>query len=219
MSEAVVADTHAGDARGAFIRARLGSALAVAPLGVWTLLHLWNNLSAFDGAARWQADVTTYASPVAHALVMLVVLGPLAVHTVWGLGRMLRARPNNDRYKGFANLRYVLQRVSAIGLVLFLGAHLWLAMLKPRLTTGHAETFADISHEMHFHGPTLAVYVLGVLGIAYHLANGVSGFAMGWGVVQSQAGLKKLDALVWALFVGTLGLGYAVIYALYAAGR
>ena len=65
------------------------------------------------------------------------------------------------------------------------GAHLWLAMLQPRLVEGHAETFADLAEHMHFHAPTLVVYVLGILGVAYHLANGLQTFCMGWGIVSA----------------------------------
>ena len=39
----------------------------------------------------------------------------------------------------------------------------------------------DIAHEMHHHLPTLVVYCLGVLGTAYHLANGLQTATMGWG--------------------------------------
>jgi succinate dehydrogenase / fumarate reductase, cytochrome b subunit len=113
----------------------------------------------------------------------------------------------------------VLQRLSAIGLLLFLGAHLWLAMLHPRLTTGRPEPFSDISHEMHHHLPTLLVYTLGVLGIAYHLANGLQTFTMGWGIVTSRRALRKLDILVWVVFVGLLAMGWGSVYALWDAGR
>jgi succinate dehydrogenase / fumarate reductase cytochrome b subunit len=207
-----------GETRGAFVRSRLGSLLAVVPLGLWTCVHLWNNLAAFDGAEAWQKSVTTYPHPVAQFVTMAIVLGPLVLHTVWGIGRIAKGRPNNVRYGYYANLKYVLQRLSAVGLVLFLGAHLWLALLKPRMTEGHAETFADISHEMHFHGPTLAVYVLGVLGVAYHLANGLHGFCMGWGVVSSRKSLKQLEGAVLAFFLLLLGLGWAAVYALWRAG-
>jgi len=37
----------------AFVRARLGSFLAVMPLSIWTANHLWRNLSAFRGAEAW----------------------------------------------------------------------------------------------------------------------------------------------------------------------
>ncbi|MEO6572331.1 MAG: succinate dehydrogenase, partial [Polyangiaceae bacterium] len=164
-----------------FLRARLGSLLAVLPLGAWTVLHLWHNLAAFSGGEAWSAAVTTYPHPVAQVFTMVVVLAPLAVHTVWGFSRILVSRPNNLTYRTYSNLKYALQRLSAVGVALFLGAHLWLALIQPRLVQGHAETFADISHEMHFHTPTLVVYLLGTLGTAYHLANGLDSFAMGWG--------------------------------------
>jgi succinate dehydrogenase / fumarate reductase cytochrome b subunit len=200
-----------------FLQARLGSFLAVFPLGLWTTLHLWNNLAAFQGADAWQAAVTEYSHPVAEFGAGVVALVPLALHTVWGVRRLATTRPNNLRYRYFANLRYAVQRLSAIGLVLFLGAHLWLAMLKPRLATGRAEPFANIAREMHFHTPTLIVYLLGTLGLAYHLANGLQTFTMGWGVVTSRVALRRLDGLAWLVFVVLLAMGWGAIWALYRA--
>jgi succinate dehydrogenase cytochrome b subunit len=211
--------SSAAEARGAFVRSRLGSLLAVAPLGIWTVAHLWNNLAAFDGPEAWQDAVTRYPHPIAQAATLVLVLLPLVLHTLWGVGRLFQARPNNVRYGYYANLKYALQRLSAVGLALFLGAHLWLALLRPRMMEGHAETFADISHEMRYHGPTLAVYVLGVLAVAYHLANGLHGFAMGWGVVSTRRSLKKLEGGVLVLFLLLLALGWAGVYALWRAGR
>lgn len=201
-----------------FIRSRLGSFLAVVPLGVWTVLHLWSNLAAFQGASAWQASVTHHAHPVAQLATGIVVLLPLALHVVWGVGRLMSAKPNNARYNTFANLKFVVQRLSAIGLLLFLGAHLWLAMLHPRLVEGHAEAFEDIAHEMHHHMPTLVVYLLGIAGVAYHLANGLATFCMGWGVVSSRRALKSLDAVSIGLFLVLLAMGYAAVYALWVAG-
>lgn len=202
----------------AFIRSRLGSFLAVVPLGIWTVNHLWNNLSAFRGAEAWQANVTEYAHPASFIVSSLIALLPLALHTIWGIQRISTVRPNVVRYPFFSNLKYALQRLSAIGLVLFLGAHLWLAMLHPRLTTGRPEPFMHIAHEMHHHLPTLLVYTLGVLGVAYHLANGLQTFAMGWGLVSSRRGLRKLDVFVWIAFIALLAMGWGSVYALWDAG-
>src|SRR5262245_26881504 len=102
-----------------FVRARLGSVLAIAPLGVWTIVHLWNNLSAFKGPVEWQRDVTEYDHPLAFFASSLVVLLPLVIHTIWGIGRLVTVRPNNVRYKYFSNVRFTIQRLSAIGLLLF----------------------------------------------------------------------------------------------------
>lgn len=201
-----------------FLRARVGSLFAIAPLGVWTLIHLWNNLAAFQGGDAWEQSVTTYSHPIAQLSTAIVVLLPLVLHTIWGFGRLLTTRPNNVRYGFFANLKYLLQRLSAIGVMLFLGAHIWLAMLHPRLVEGHSEPFADISHEMRTNMPTLIVYLLGTLGVAYHLGNGLSTFAMGWGVVTSRRALTKLNAVSGAVFLIVLGMAWSVIFALYKSG-
>ena len=215
--------THSGHGPAAaggdrsFVRARLGSLLAFFPLGIWSVNHLWNNLAAFQGAEKWSAAVTEYPHPAAQIATGVVVLVPLALHTAWGIKRLASSRPNNIRYGFFANLKYALQRLSAIGLLLFLGAHLWLAMLHPRLTTGRPEPFQDIAREMHFHGPTLAVYLLGTLGLAYHLANGLHTFTMGWGLVASRRALTKLNWLAVLLFLIFLAMGWGGVYALYSA--
>ena len=208
-----VASGHA-----AFVRARLGSLLAVLPLSVWTFVHVWNNLSAFDGPEAWEKSVTTYAHPFAQLVTSIVVLLPLVLHVAWGTGRLLTTRPNNVQYTTFGNLKYLLQRLSAVGILLFIGAHLWLALLQPRFMHGHPESFADIAHEMRTHTPTLVVYLLGTLGVAYHLGNGLATFAMGWGIVSSKRGLRHANAIAWISFLVLLAMSWAVIYALYRSG-
>jgi succinate dehydrogenase / fumarate reductase cytochrome b subunit len=191
--------------------------LAFFPLGVWSVNHLWNNLSALQGPDRWASAVTEYSHPAAQLATGIFVLVPVVFHTVWGIRRVFTSTPNNVRYGTLANLRYLLQRLSAIGLALFLGAHLWLAMIHPRFTTGHPLTFEAIAHEMHFHMPTLTVYLLGTLGLAYHLANGLQTFAMGWGLVTSRRALRKLDVAAAVAFVILLAMGWGAIYAFYTA--
>jgi succinate dehydrogenase / fumarate reductase cytochrome b subunit len=203
---------------GVFVRAKLGSLLAVAPLGVWTIAHVWNNLSVFKGGPAWQEDVTAHRQPVALALTAVVVLAPLLFHTLWGLGRLRTARPNNLRYGYFENLKYLLQRLSALGVLAFLGAHLWLAFLQPRLVEHRAEPFADIAAEMHHHLPTLIVYVLGTLGVAYHLGNGLYGFAMSWGLGASRRSLRGFQMAGVVLFVVMLAMSWGAVYGLWSAG-
>jgi succinate dehydrogenase cytochrome b subunit len=205
--------------RANFIADRLGSALAILPLGVWTLLHLWNNLAAFQGGPAWQAAVTEYPHPFAEAIALAIVLVPLVWHVVWGIGRAVHTRPNYPRYRYFANFKYILQHLSALGLLAFLGAHLWLAFLKPRLVEGQVEPFSDIAHEMHFHRPTLVVYILGVLAIAYHFANGLHTAMMGWGVAVTKPALRRSESVAWTVFIIMLAMGWAAIFALFQAGK
>jgi succinate dehydrogenase / fumarate reductase, cytochrome b subunit len=180
-------------------------------------VHLWHNLRAYESPEAWQAAVTGYPHPIAQLVTLVVVLLPLALHTAWGIARLTTSRPNNLRYGFYANLKYVLQRLSAIGILFFLGAHIWLAMLQPRLQEGHPEPFADIAHEMHFHTPTLVVYLLGTLGVAYHLANGLQSFAMGWGLAGSRKAVRQLEGVAWFAFIVVLAMSWGTIYALYSA--
>ncbi len=217
-TQATHANAPSASRRSNFISERLGSALAIVPLGVWTLNHLWNNLAAFQGAAAWQKAVTEYPHPLAEAITLGIVLLPLAWHTVWGLGRIFQTRPNYPRYGYFANLKFIIQRLAGLGLLAFLGAHLWLAFLEPRLLEGRVEPFADIAHEMHFHRPTIVVYILGVLAIAYHLANGLQTALMTFGATVTKASLRKWEIMAWAMFLLMLAMGWGAIFALYRAG-
>ncbi len=212
------ATAGATSAHSSFLRSRLGSLLAVLPLGVWTFMHVWNNLSAFGGGEAWEKSVTSYPHPFAQLVTSIVVLLPLVLHVGWGFGRLLTSRPNNVRYPFFGNLKYLLQRVSAVGILLFIGAHLWLAMIHPRFVEGHSEAFSDISHEMRTHMPTLVVYLLGTLGVSYHLGNGLGTFAMSWGLTSSKRGLRHANVIAWVSFVILLAMSWAVIYALYRSG-
>jgi len=201
-----------------FVWTRLGSLLAIVPLGLWTVNHLWDNLSAFSGKQAWEAAVQEHPHPVAHWATLVVVLLPLLLHTVWGLGRLRSSSANLSRYSTYGNLKYVLQRVTAVGVLFFLGAHLWLAMLQPRLFEGRPEPFEEISREMRFHTPTLLVYLLGTLGVAFHLGNGLTSFAWTWGIASGRKSLARVDRLALATFLALLAFAWGTIYALYEAG-
>jgi succinate dehydrogenase cytochrome b subunit len=203
---------------GSFYRARIASFLAIAPLGIWTALHLWDNLSAFGGAQAWEQSVTAARHPLHQALLVVVVLLPLVLHTVWGIVRLVSFRPNNVRYGNYDNLKYLLQRLSAIGLLAFIGAHLWLAWAQPRFVEGRPEPFVEISHEMAHHTPTLVVYILGILAVSYHLANGIQTFAMGQGLVASAGALRRLEWVVYLTFAILLAMGWGSVFALWRAG-
>lgn len=196
---------------------RLGSALAIAPLGVWTVWHLWQNFSAARGEEPWTRTITEGSSPMASTVVSVVVFAPLFIHLVWGMKRIAIASPNKLPF--FGNLKYVLQRVSAVGVLLFLFAHVYLARIKPALNnpTGH-EDFADIAAHMRHHPPTLIVYVLGILGTAYHLANGVYTASFIYGLAASPKAQRRMTIASMVLFVLLLGLGWGAIGELFTGG-
>lgn len=196
----------------------MSSLFGFLPLGVWTVNHLWDNLAAFRGADAWQKAATEYDSPIAHVLTLVVVLVPLLAHTVWGMGRVFSSRPNLRTYSYFENVKYFFQRFTAVGLVFFLGAHLWLALIRPRIVYGHAEKFSDLAAHTRHHAPTTLVYLLGVLGIAYHLANGLSSFAFRFGLIAGRQAERRFNIVVYSAFALLLVMGLGAIYGLWEAG-
>ena len=215
--------THAATAeatsqRSSLLRSRLGSFLALFPLSVWVVNHLWDNLAAFQGAEAWERSVTHHPHPFASLFTWVIVFLPLVIHTVWGIARLTFFKPNVGAYPYFGNVKYLVQRISAVGALLFILAHVWLAFLQPRLVEGHAEPFVAIAREMHFHAPTLIVYLLGTLGVCYHLANGLQGFFMGWGVLTTERSMRRFEPWAIAIFVVLLAMSWGAIFALYQAG-
>jgi succinate dehydrogenase / fumarate reductase cytochrome b subunit len=203
---------------GTYVTNKLASLLAFAPLGVWTCVHVWNNLASFRGAKEWEESVSHHGHPATVVLTSIVVLAPLLLHTIWGIGRLRTMKLNNGSYGYFANLKFLLQRLSALGVLLFIGAHTWLAFLHPRLVEHHAEQFNDIAAEMAHNPPTLVVYLLGTLGVAYHFGNGISGFAWNWGLAGSRKAVRHWDKVGLTVFVILLCMSWAAIYGLFRAG-
>jgi succinate dehydrogenase / fumarate reductase cytochrome b subunit len=175
-------------------------------------------MSAWQGAESWQSHVAAPHSPIAELAMSTIVLLPLVLHAAWGIRRMMIVKSNVSHYPTFDNLKFVLQRISAIGLLGFLGAHIWLARLHPLLETHRHETFADISWHMRNHPPTLIVYILGVLGTAYHLANGLATGGMTWGYAASPRAKKRMSAISIVFFLLLCAMGFGTIYALWDAG-
>lgn len=193
--------------------------MAFAPLSVWTLWHLYANLSAYEGPHAWEAAVTAQRAPLVEVITSTVVLLPLILHTIWGIRRLRIVKVNNVQYGTFDNLKFLLQRLSAVGVVLFLGAHIYKARIEPMVMHGRHETFGDISFQMHHHLPTLIVYILGVLGVAYHMANGLSTGGITWGYAATEKARQRLTLISYLFFVLLLGMGWGTIYALHNAGE
>ena len=200
-----------------YLSSKTASLLGLMPLGVWTVNHLWNNLHAIRGGESWERAVTQHRGPGFQLVTYAVVLLPLAIHAVWGVVRVPGTRVQAAT-SAFANVRHVLHRLAGLGILAFLGAHLWLALLRPRLLHGGPEPFDDLAREMRFHRPTLLVYLLGVLGTAYHLANGVQAVMAGWAPRPWGGSMNRLSLLAALVFLGTLALGWGAIFALWRAG-
>lgn len=142
---------------------KLFSLAGIVPLGIYVVLHLYHNLTSLDGAEAFNRHLLDSRSlPFIVPITILVIWVPIVFHGLYGLFAVKKSRPNLIRFPFFENLKYVLQRLSGIGLLLFIPAHIYKTRIEPTLSN----TSLDFNHMVEgLSEPlTLAVYLLGILG-------------------------------------------------------
>ena len=192
-------------------RKQVMSLLGIVPLGVYVVAHLYTNLQALAGPAAF--DKALVASRSSPAFLFLEIFGlaiPILVHSWIGLMTMLKGRPNNLKYGTLRNLKYTLQRLAGLGLLLFLGAHVIKARILPA-TEGTHVTWQGM-HEALSEPITFAVYVLGLLAVSFHLANGLWGSALTFGLTVGPKAQKRMEWFSMLTFLGLLGMSAMALY-------
>jgi succinate dehydrogenase / fumarate reductase cytochrome b subunit len=194
-----------------FYLRKLFSFLGVAPLGLYVLWHLWNNAYALAGAEPFNRRLQEVVqSPFYRPLVILLVYVPLLYHAVYGAFLSAKSRPNLGTMPNYTNFKYVLRRISGIGIFLFVGAHVYKTTIEPRL-----EGFEiDFHHMKEGLGEplTLLVYVFGLTGVAYHLADGLWLFGVEHGLWTGERGMRRAE-IVSVTLGGLLLIAFGVTLA------
>jgi succinate dehydrogenase / fumarate reductase cytochrome b subunit len=219
MSGSSVAETETEDRTPATARAfwarKIFSFCGIVPLALYTLWHLGNNIYALRGPAAFDARLAqATGSPLHRPAIWLFVYLPFLIHAAVGLAITFKSSPNVLRMPAFRNWKYLLQRVSAIGLLLFIPAHVYKTRIEP-WREGFAIDYAHM-HAGMLEPLTFAVYTLGMLGIAFHLANGLWLAGITWGFFRGPAAQRRGEWLSIAFGLVLLALAFTAIFALRA---
>ncbi len=94
-------------------------------------------------------------------------------------------------------------------MLLFLGAHVVKARFLPAMN-GHVETWAGM-HEALSEPVTLAVYALGLLGVSFHLANGLWTAAITWGLTVGPAAQRRMQWVSAIVFLVLLAMSAGAV--------
>ena len=187
------------------------SLLGLVPLSVYVIAHMWTNLYSLAGADAFDARLVESRQSPAFLVLEIFGLGfPILIHAWLGLKVIFKMRPNNGEYHRLSNLRYLLQRVSALGVLLFLGAHVVKARILPA-TMGTHENWRGM-HEALSEPLTFAVYALGLTGVAYHLANGLWGAGLTWGLTVSPRAQKRMETFSMLFFLLLMAMSAMALY-------
>jgi succinate dehydrogenase / fumarate reductase cytochrome b subunit len=152
----------------------------------------------------------------------LLIYLPILYHTAYGIWIVLTGQPNVNNYPYTKNWFYLLQRISAVIIVLFLlfhvlgmkgllGSHFRFSMEAPRQSV-----------EYHMQASWIVpwvIYPIGVLASCYHLANGFWTAAITWGLTVSESAQRRWGYVCTGLFFLTLVCGLLALAALVSAAH
>jgi len=211
--------------RNYFLIRRLHSLTGVVPIGVFLIPHMTTNSSIVWGAWLKQpkhghAGVEAFQHevdfihnlPALFFIELFVLWLPIAFHALVGVWFAMSGKSNVDRYAYQDNWRYVLQRWTGYLGLLFIFLHI--SSLRWGWTYGGLmPTFvpdaASSSTAEHLQSGAVgllmaAFYLVCVLGLIFHFANGLWTAAITWGLTISVGAQRR-----WGYVCGAVGFGLA----------
>jgi succinate dehydrogenase / fumarate reductase cytochrome b subunit len=216
---------------------RLHSLSGVAPVGAFLIPHLTTNSSILWGAVlnapkykdleAGGAGVATFQHEVdfIHSLPALVFIEagvlwfPILFHALLGIHFARSGRPNLDRYKYQGNVRYGLQRLTGYVAFIFIVMHV-LSLRFGVEFGGIMPSFdphaASSTTAIHFQNGSIGLlvalfYLIGVLSIVFHFANGLWTAAITWGLTISVPAQRRWGYVCTAIGLGLGGAAVAAV--------
>lgn len=204
-----------------FLLRKLHQLTGIVPLGMFFFVHLYTNSTAMNGAKVFNEHVQgIHDMPYLLFVEIGGIFLPLLFHSIYGIFISAEAKPNVISYGFGRNWFYLFQRVTGIYLFFFLLFHImnFRFGLVPGLNmvpvAGNADkAYAIVSGEFHITW-VMAIYILGLLATAWHLAYGFFLFAVDWGIVIGEKAQRIVlyGCLGLALFLGAVGINAAFAF-------
>lgn len=152
----------------------------VLPVGIFLVLHLWTSAAILTSRSAYDAElVAVNGVPVIAVLELVLVFLPLAFHALFGIHLAFRPDPGPHHYA--SDRLHLLQRITGLAALVFIGAHLWELRLQAFVGDLRPATYSTRLEE-HLSSTTWGVpfvaigYLLGVAACVFHLANGMTSY-------------------------------------------
>jgi len=199
-----------------FLLYRLFSLAGLVPVGAFLVVHLLTNSSVLAGAASFQARVDLIHSlgPLLPAIEWLFIFLPMLFHAVMGFVIIATGVPNVGSYSYMGNVRYTLQRASAMIAFVFIFWHItqlhWMGapLGGGQFDPHHAASSAAVALKPV---AITLLYATGIIATVYHFSNGLWSIGITWGLWTSPAAMQRAN---WLSIIVGVGLGAAGLGAL-----
>lgn len=192
-----------------FLLKRLHSLTGLIPLTFFVVFHFFANSYSRHGAAEFDAVVMRLRGlPFLLTIEWGLLFAPFLFHMIYGLWLVFTARHNPVRQAYARNWAYVLQRVTAVILFVFIIQHVVVIRFN---IANHKPNVYEILRE-HFSHPIIYWwYVFGIACTAFHLANGVCTFCMTWGITVGRRSQRAVAGAMAGVGVLVFALGFAAL--------
>jgi len=204
-----------------FVIYRLFSLCGLIPIGGYLVVHLATNASIINGPMTFQEQVNRIHSlgVVLPLVEWTFIFIPLMFHAAIGWLIIAGAMPNTNSYPYASNIRYTAQRATAIIAFVFIVIHvIQLHHLAgaPFKEIGDAKFGAQFDPHHASSSAAIALrplwvkvfYVIGMLSVVYHFANGLWTQGITWGVWTSAKAQRRASwvSVIVGLTLATIGL-------------
>lgn len=208
-----------------FLIRRLHSLSGLVPLGVFLCVHLLTNATVLAPAetpgAEFQRSVERIHAlgPLLIPVEIVGIFLPLAFHILLGFQILLSSNSNAQHYRYGGNVRYTLQRVTAVMAFFFLVWHIWQMHWLGAPLGGGNFVLHDAAHNptgtlttaktIQAHWSIAPLYAIGVVATIFHLANGIWTSLITWGITirpQTQR-VSGYVCTVFGVLLCLVGLG------------
>jgi len=188
-----------------FLLRRLHSLLGLLPVGAFLMFHLWENSKSRYGMEYYNQEVVAALQQMNYLVLFEIffIALPLLFHAGYGLIILRSGSAELKRYPWLHNHFYWLQRVSGVGILIFLLMHvsmtriwgLWDTQISADLYSHMQQTLGNPAF--------LLFYLLGLLLSVFHLGNGLWTMGIVWGLTVS-ASAQRFSFICCMAFSGLL---------------
>ncbi|HLS66269.1 MAG TPA: succinate dehydrogenase cytochrome b558 subunit [Pseudogracilibacillus sp.] len=163
---------------------RLHSLLGVVPISIFVIQHLIVNHFAVYGEESFNKAANFMGSlPFVLVLETFIIYLPILFHAILGVYIVFVAKNNVTRYGFFRNWMFFLQRITGIITLIFIVWHVW--QTRVQVAIAGAEVNYQMMESILTQPFYFWFYIISILAVVFHLANGLWGFCVHWGIAQS----------------------------------
>lgn len=182
---------------------KIHSLLGVFPVGFFLLEHLITNYSAYNEGHEGFIRKIEWINklPLLLGLEILFIWLPILYHGIYGMYVAFTAKNNVKNYGYYRNILFMLQRVTGVITLIFIGWHVYETRIQLALGNVTHDQLGVQMHQIVTQPVSYALYIIGTLAASFHFTNGMWSFLVSWGITVGPRAQRVSGYLWFGLFL------------------